>query len=191
MEQVEVIRDKAPGRARRKPNHIRRLLSLRQFGANGVIAAQTDTDRTLTIGAAASQHAVDGRATATNHQKTTRPKAIVVDPDESGRGFVADVLMLFEPGFDVVTVAGVEEAAEWTQTFVPDLMVVSEALEHDETSNFVATVLAAPPSRHCKVVSVGQTRNEAGAVAPWRHAAIEEGASLSVWLETVRHLLAL
>ena len=190
MEQVEVVQVEAPGRTDRKSRNGRKVLSLRQLRANTAIAADTDTDGTLTNGAAESWHAVDGRATGTNHQKTARPKAIVIDPNESGRGFVADVLMLFEPGFDVVTVAGVEEAAEWTQTFVPDLMVVSETLEQHETSNFVATVLAAPPSRHCKVVSVGQAGNRTSAVALWRHAALDESASLSVWLFTVRSLLA-
>jgi DNA-binding response OmpR family regulator len=101
--------------------------------------------------------------------------------------FAAEALTLFEPGFEVVTVADLDEAAEWMQTFSPDLLVVSESLEQRETTNFVTGLLAAPNSRHCKVVSVG---NGEAAVVHWRHAALGRGAGLSEWLETVRYVLA-
>jgi hypothetical protein len=138
----------------------------------------------------AARPLTDGVQKTTSGLKAPRPKAIVIDPDESGRVFAAEALTLFEPGFEVVTVADLDEAAEWMQTFSPDLLVVSESLEQRETTNFVTGLLTAPNSRHCKVVSVGEVGNGEAPMARWRHAALGRGAGLSEWLETVRHVLA-
>jgi hypothetical protein len=194
MKQVDTVRERVRGR--RGPSHIRNRLSLRRRRRVGAaVAADPTVDRARANGAAGIQDAIDGRlapsnGTAVVGTKTTRSRAIVIDPDESGRGFAADVLMLFEPGFEVVTTATIDEAAEWMQTFVPDLLVVSDALDQHETSGFVTAVLDAPRSRRCKVVSVQHAGNEQSSVAHSRHAALDEGTSLSAWLETVRRVLA-
>jgi hypothetical protein len=192
MKQVDTVRERVRGR--RGPSHIRNRLSLRQRRVGAAVAADPTVDRARANGAAGIQNAADGRLAPSNGTavgtKTTRSRAIVIDPDESGRGFAADVLMLFEPGFEVVTTATIDEAAEWMQTFVPDLLVVSDALDQHETSEFVTAVLDAPRSHRCKVVSVQHAGNEQSAVAHWRHATLDEGTSLSAWLETVRRVLA-
>jgi hypothetical protein len=123
-------------------------------------------------------------------QLARKHRAIVIDPDQSNRAFVADTLMSFEPGFDVVTVAGVDEAAEWTDTFVPDLLVVSETLEQLSATDFVTGLLAESASRHCKVVSVGHIGNKDVGANRWRHASLNSEAGLSEWLETIRQVLA-
>ena len=195
MKQVDAVRERVRGRRGRGPGHIRNRLSLRQRRVGVAVGADPTVDGTRADSGAAIQDTIDGRPAPSNgtravSPKTTRSKAIVIDPDESGRGFVADVLMLFEPGFEVVTTATIDEAAEWMQTFVPDLLVVSDALDQHETTDFVTAVLDAPRSRRCKVVSVQHAGNGQSAVAPRRHAVLDEGTSLSAWLETVRRVLA-
>jgi predicted dehydrogenase len=148
------------------------------------------SDDAITDSVVAAGHDTRNGVALASGQKEGRLKAIVVDPDESGRAFVADALMSFEPGFDVVTATGVDEAAEWLETFVPDLLVVSEALDQLEAGDLVTGVLAAPASRHCKVVSVGHVGNTEAGVARWRHAALNSEAGLSEWLETIRQVLA-
>jgi predicted dehydrogenase len=148
-------------------------------------AEETITNRIVPVG-----HDTRSGVALASRQKAGRLKAMVIDPDESGRVFVAEALMSFEPGFDVVTVAGVDEAAEWIDTFVPDLLIVSEALDQLEAGDFITGVLAAPASRHCKVVSVRQVRNEEAGVARWHHAALNSEAGLSEWLETIHQVLA-
>jgi hypothetical protein len=187
MGQSEFVRLEVPDRGDRKRKRARAFFSIGQSGVGTAVAADPKRDNEPTGVVVAARPLTDDSRETTERPKSRRPKAIVIDPDESGRVFVAEALTLFEPGFEVVTVAGVDEAAEWMQTFSPDLLVVSESLEQHEATSFVAGLLATPDSRHCKVVSVG---NGEAVMARWRHAALGRGAGLSEWLETVRYVLA-
>jgi hypothetical protein len=119
-----------------------------------------------------------------------RYKAIVIDPDESRRVFAADALIAFEPGFDVVTVRGLDEALEWIETFVPDLLVMSENIEQSAAEELINSVSKMPNGDRCRVVSVGRVGNGEAATAPWCHAAVSEGAGLSEWLAAVQNVFA-
>jgi predicted dehydrogenase len=119
-----------------------------------------------------------------------RYKALVIDPDESRRIFAADALIAFEPGFDVVTVPDLAAASEWIESFVPDLLVMSENIEHSAAKKFVDSVGELPNGGHCRVVSVRRVGNGEAVTAPWHHAAVSEGAGLSEWLAAVQHVFA-
>jgi predicted dehydrogenase len=118
-----------------------------------------------------------------------RRRAIVVDPDETVRAFVADALTSFEPGFDVVTVSNTDEAAEWAGSFIPDLLVVNGDAHLNGAPEFVDTLLAAPASRHCKVLSIGHPEGPDVGPSRRRHATVPGTVSLSELMETVRSLL--
>jgi hypothetical protein len=189
MKKGDIVRVDVPGHGGRKQSRARGLFSIGGAGAGSAVKTDPEPDGappSVVVGA----RFTDSRQNTKNRRRTSRPKAIVIDPDDSGRVFVAEALTLFEPGFEVVAVAGLGEAAEWMQTFSPDLLVVSESLEHNEATRFVTGLLAAPDSRHCKVVFVEQVGNGEATMAHWRHAALSQGAGLSEWLETVRYVLA-
>lgn len=191
MEQGDIVRVEVPDRDGRNRKRAWRS-SIGRVRARTAAATRPRVKKASAGVVVAARPLTDGVQKTTSGLKARRPKAIVIDPDESGRVFAAEALTLFEPGFEVVTVADLEEAAEWMQTFSPDLLVVSESLEQRETTNFVTGLLTAPNSRHCKVVSVGDVGdvgNGEAAMSRWRHAALGRGAGLSEWLETVRYVL--
>jgi hypothetical protein len=135
-------------------------------------------------------HAATSPVKTTVEGEPERLKAIVIDPKESGRVFAASALTSFEPSFDVVTVAGVDEATEWIGSFVPDLLVVSEAVDQRHADDIVVAVLKTPPGSNCKIVSVGHVGGDDTALARWRHASLKYDAGLAEWLETIRYVLA-
>jgi hypothetical protein len=135
-----------------------------------------------------TDHGSASEVAATNAQKVARLNAIVVDPDEPRRVFAATALTVFEPGFDVVTVVSVHEAAEWMESFVPDLLVVSETIEQPDATNLMDAVMKSPVGRRCRVISVGHVVNGKAAITPWSHVALNEGAGLSEWLAAVHYV---
>ncbi len=157
-------------------------------------------DRTLTILPGAtdtvSDARDDNRSSANDalgeHDRGPRQryKAMVIDPDESRRVFAANALIAFEPGFDVVTVPDIDEASEWIESFVPDLLVVSQNIEQSAAKKLIDSVSEMSNGRHCKVVSVRPVEDGEAATAPWHHAAVSEGAGLTEWLAAVQHVFA-
>jgi hypothetical protein len=99
-------------------------------------------------------------------------------------------LIAFEPGFDVVTVPDLDEASEWIESFVPDLLVMSENIEQSAAKNLVDSISELPNGGHCRVVSVRRNGNGETVTAPWHHATVSEGAGLSEWLAAVQHVFA-
>lgn len=116
-------------------------------------------------------------------------KAMVIDPSEAGRVSATHALMAFEPGFDVVSVADFEAAAEWLETFVPNVLVVSSALGRSGVAQFVAAVLAAPGGSSCRLVSVGGGGDEDLPAEHGWHAVLGEKVLMSQWLHTIRQVL--
>lgn len=125
---------------------------------------------------------------ATNRQKVALFKAIVIDPDESRRVFAATALTAFEPGFDVVTVPDVHEAVEWMESFVPDLLVVSETIEQPDAKNLMDVVMTSPAGPSCRVISVGHAGSNGAAMKPWCHLALNAEAGLSELLAAVHEV---
>jgi predicted dehydrogenase len=157
-------------------------------------------DKTLTMLPGATSTVSDARAANGSpandafgehgREPGQRYKAMVIDPDESRRVFAADALIAFEPGFDVVTVRGLDEASEWIETFVPDLLVMSENIEQSAAKELIDSVRKMPNGDRCRVVSVRRVGNGEAATASWCDAAVSEGAGLSEWLAAVQNVFA-
>lgn len=188
MKNLGIDGDDALGRDDQEQNDTRGLLRFRSPRTGTAVAAGPAPDRRPGKGAIPAQNTGSNGSKPTDEVRPARPRAMVVDPDESRRAFIANVLMLFEPGFDVVTVDGLDEATEWMQTFVPNLLVMSDTLEEGAANTFVEIVLATPTSCHSKVVSVRHGNKGESAMAHRRHATLADGASLSDWLGTVSNM---
>jgi hypothetical protein len=118
----------------------------------------------------------------------TRFKAMVVDTDDSARLFAADALTNFEPGFDVVTVSDIDGAREWMQSFIPDLLIVSESIEQQSVLELIDLITQSSEDHRCRVVSVGHDEADGRAMAPWHHVTLNKGAGLAKWLTAVRYV---
>ncbi|MCZ6457056.1 MAG: Gfo/Idh/MocA family oxidoreductase [Actinobacteria bacterium] len=123
------------------------------------------------------------RVSAGKDKADQRRRAIVIDPDESVRAFVAQALSVFEPGFDVTTASDVEEAAEWIGAFTPDLLIISSDHDPIGLEGFVERVLAAPESSDCRVITIG-SRDLSGANR--RHATLSSRVGVTELIDTVR-----
>jgi hypothetical protein len=146
------------------------------------------TDLAPAAGVGVFRPAVGTRVDATQEQEAALLRAMVVDPDEAGRIIATSALMAFEPGFDVVSVANVDAAGEWLENFVPDLLVVSAALESSVANQLVATVLAAPGGNTCRLISIGNVGDEDALAVHGRHASLRAGVDLSHWLHAVHQV---
>jgi predicted dehydrogenase len=175
--------------AQRSIRHGGKTLALDMFDGASSIADWIVTSPTADLQAA---HTTTGAPrsprSGSDIRRKTRFKAMVIDSDESRRLFAANALTAFEPGFDVVTVSDVKGAHEWMQSFVPDLLVVSETIGRDATKELIDVVSRSSNDHRCRVVSVGHTGTSTGVMAPWHHIALDEGAGLSEWLDAVQQL---
>jgi predicted dehydrogenase len=157
-------------------------------------------DRTLTVLPGASDTVSGARAanrsTANDapgeHGSGPRQRynAMVVDPDESRRLFATDALIAFEPGFDVVTVPDLDEASEWIESFIPDLLVMSENIEQSAAEKLINSVSELSKGRHCRVLSIRRAGNGEATTVSSHHTAVSEDAGLSEWLAAVQHMFA-
>ena len=123
--------------------------SVLRLGLSGLKQAPFEhwLDRTLTTLPGATDTVSDATVAnrspandALGSETKQRYKALVIDPDELRRILAADALMAFEPGFDVVTVPDLGEASEWIESFVPDLLVMSENMAVSYTHLTLPTI---------------------------------------------------
>lgn len=152
----------------------------------GAEAVQTDLAPASSVGVL--RPAAGAWTDRAEEQEGALLKAMVIDPDEAGRIIATTALMAFEPGFDVVSVADVDAAAEWLENFVPDLLVVSAAVESSVANLFVATVLATPGGSACRLISIGNVGDEDALAVHGCHAALQAGVGLSHWLYAVHQV---
>lgn len=115
-------------------------------------------------------------------RKKDRRRAMVVDPKRSSRAFVAEALNSFEPGFDVVTAADTEQAAQWT--FVPDLVVID--VDDPGAVEYVVALLARPESANCRIIWIGGFPADSYTGAVRCHGVLGRDAGLSELLRTIR-----
>ena len=139
---------------------------------------------------------IDGKETSGNDgingiggAAVGRFRALVIDPDESRRRFAASALATFEPGFEVVTVQDVEGASEWLESFCPDLLVVSAAIDSLAVDRLMDSIRNSARVGRCKVVLVGSNGNDESKLASWHDVALSEGAALAEWLSAVQYVL--
>lgn len=82
-------------------------------------------------------------------------RALVVDRDETFLAFAAEALHSFRPGFDVATARSAEQAAEWLDTFSPDLLLMGS--DDDALEVFARDLLLDRRTRDCQVVRSGRS----------------------------------
>jgi CheY-like chemotaxis protein len=93
---------------------------------------------------------------------TPRRRALIVDGDEAHLAFAAEALSSFRPGFDVATARDLGQAAEWLDTFPPDLLLLDLDLPGDAADRFTHQLRADPRTRNCKILGIGTERPAAG-----------------------------
>lgn len=85
----------------------------------------------------------------------SRRRALIVDGDEAQLAFAAEALSSFRPGFDVATARDLGQAAEWLDTFPPDLLLLDLDLPGEAAERFTDRVRANPRTRNCKILEIG------------------------------------
>lgn len=114
-----------------------------------------------------------------------RRKALIVDGDEAHLAFAAEALSSFRPGFDVATARDLGQAAEWLDTFHPDLLLLDLDLPGDAADRFTDRLRGNPRTRNCKILGVGVERAEG-----WRAETIlPRPLHLKTLLSTVQKLI--
>jgi DNA-binding response OmpR family regulator len=76
-------------------------------------------------------------------EESSRPRAMVVDPDEGFLAFAAEALHSFNPGFDVVTVQDLQSAGEWLDSFRPDLLLIGVERTNDASTGLPERIFEA------------------------------------------------
>jgi DNA-binding response OmpR family regulator len=114
-----------------------------------------------------------------------RRKALIVDGDEAHLAFAAEALSSFRPGFDVATARNLGQAAEWLDTFHPDLLLLDLGLPGDAAERFTSRVRGNPSTRNCKIVGVGAGHPSGGRA----EAVLPRPLRLQMLLTTVQKLL--
>ena len=113
-----------------------------------------------------------------------RRKALIVDRDERQLAFAAEALSSFRPGFDVATARDLGQAAEWLDTFHPDLLLLDLDLPEDAAAHFADRIRENPRTRNCRILGVGAERSAGRA-----EAVLPRPLRLQTLLSTVQKLI--
>lgn len=108
-------------------------------------------------------------------------RALVVNPDEGFLAFAAEALHSFRPGFEVATARDAEQANEWLDTFLPDLLLLGLDPAEAATEALRERITGNERTAECRILDLSSTDSiESTNNAPTPR------TSLPVLLRTVR-----
>lgn len=90
--------------------------------------------------------------------RTPRPRALIVDADESFLAFAAEALHSFRPGFEVATAHDLAQAAEWLDTFYPDLLLLGSDADRADVAAFAERLRDDERTRRCRILDYAEER---------------------------------
>ena len=129
---------------------------------------------------------------AASSRSLTRPKALVVDADDAIRGFAAEALNSFAPGFDVATARDPRQALAWIDKFPPDLLMIDLRFDSDGVSTLRERLRTDARTGDCRIVVLSSLSADDPRVESARlesDAVLIKPVGLPFLLETVRRVM--